>query len=172
MASESSQSAIHPRTAAAAGPLAPYPHALVPASPPKQVPQIGWGPANSAGRRRRRSGMPTIVCSSMSKCELLTNSSRAPSAAPRRSLPTPRNHAAEGAPTVSEHRLRQNAQSPSAGWRGAGRDHGRLGEAQGTDLPLAELKFLATAGTALVSVGAYSLLFGWPLPPALIAHDD
>jgi hypothetical protein len=30
-----------------------------------------------------------------------------------------------------------------------------------------KLKFLATAGTALVSVGAYSLLFGWPFAARL-----
>ncbi len=36
-------------------------------------------------------------------------------------------------------------------------------------LVLAKLKFLATAGTALVSVGTYSLLFGWPFAAGLVA---
>jgi Zn-dependent protease len=35
-------------------------------------------------------------------------------------------------------------------------------------LVLAKLKFLATAGTAFVSVGAYSLLFGWPFAVGLV----
>ena len=36
-------------------------------------------------------------------------------------------------------------------------------------LVLVKLKFLATAGTALVSVGAYSLLFGWPFAAGIVA---
>jgi Zn-dependent protease len=36
-------------------------------------------------------------------------------------------------------------------------------------LALVKLKFLATAGTALVSVGAYSLLFGWPFAAGIVA---
>jgi Zn-dependent protease len=34
---------------------------------------------------------------------------------------------------------------------------------------LLKLKFLATAGTAFVSVGAYSLLFGWPFAAGFVA---
>jgi Zn-dependent protease len=34
---------------------------------------------------------------------------------------------------------------------------------------LLKVKFLATAGTALVSVGAYSLLFGWPFAAGFVA---
>jgi Zn-dependent protease len=36
-------------------------------------------------------------------------------------------------------------------------------------LVLVKLKFLATAGTAAVSVGAYSLLFGWPFAAGIVA---
>jgi hypothetical protein len=37
-------------------------------------------------------------------------------------------------------------------------------------LLVAKLKFVASAGTALVSIGTYSLLFGWPFAAGFVAR--
>jgi Zn-dependent protease len=73
------------------------------------------------------------------------------------------------APAAGENRLRR---SPPRGRRLSAvvaAIVAALAKLKALVLVLAKLKFLATAGTAVVSIGTYSLLFGWPFAVGLVA---
>jgi Zn-dependent protease len=122
----------------------------------------------SASRRRRRRAMTTMVCSSMSgvNFSLTPPGRQARIATLLRRLPAT---GADGAPTPSEHRLRRTPRVRRRAGAAMAAIVAVFAKLKVLIFVLLKLKFLATAGTALVSVGAYSLLFGWPFAAGFVA---